>query len=61
MSDDGESYWEESCWEHLEAIRREAGWLQLQIQESQATIERSQELIRRTDELLARAERRHRR
>jgi hypothetical protein len=48
MSDDVASYWE-----HLEAIRREAGWLKQQIQESQGTIERSQELIRRADELLA--------
>ena len=39
--------------EYLEAINRERGWLQQQIQESQATIARSQELIRRMDELLA--------
>ena len=52
MRDDTQSFRE-----HLDAMRRERGWLMQQIKESQATIARSQELIRRVDELLAKAER----
>ena len=52
MRDDTQSFRE-----HLEAIRRERGWLMQQIKESQATIARSREVIRRVDERLARAER----
>jgi hypothetical protein len=52
MRDDTQSFRE-----HLDAIRRERGWLMQQIKEGQATIARSQELIRRVDELLAGAQR----
>jgi len=52
MRDDTQSFRE-----HLDAMRRERGWLMQQINESQAAIARSQELIPRVDELLAKAER----